>query len=76
MSEHGVHLSQLHKWKKQAVESLPQLFADDKKAIDKVRNEYEAKLDELYAEIGRLTTQVAWFKKRFLCCPGRRGSPC
>ena len=63
-SEYGVHPSQLHKWKKQAVENLPQL-EDDKKAIDKVRNEYEAKLDELYAEIGRLTTQIAWFKKSF-----------
>jgi putative transposase len=25
---------------------------------------YEAKINELYAEIGRLTTQVAWLKKK------------
>ena len=74
-SEHGIHPNVLHKWKKQAIESLPQLFTDDKKGVDKVKGEYEAKLDELYAEIGRLTTQIAWFKKRFLNCPSRRGLP-
>lgn len=63
-SEQGIHPNQLHKWKKQVIESLPQLFAADKKSADKVRSEYEAKLDELYAEIGRLTTQIAWFKKK------------
>ena len=63
-SEHGIHPSQLHKWKKQAVEGLSQLFTDDKKAVDKVKSEYEAKLEELYAQIGRLTTQVNWFKKK------------
>ncbi|NPV54897.1 MAG: transposase, partial [Firmicutes bacterium] len=62
-SEHGIHPSQLHKWKRQAIEGLSQLFTDDKKAVDKVKSEYEAKLEELYAQIGRLTTQVNWFKK-------------
>ncbi|HHY47446.1 MAG TPA: transposase [Firmicutes bacterium] len=73
-SEHGIHPFQLHKWKKQVVESLPQLFTDDKKTVDKVKNEYEAKLEELYAQIGRLTTQVNWLEKASEL-PGRRGLP-
>lgn len=63
-SEYGVHPTQLHKWKKQAVEGLPALLEGDKRSIEAVKDGYEAKMKELYAEIGRLTTYVEWFKKK------------
>jgi len=31
--------------------------------MKKMKNEYESKIDELYSEVGRLTTQVNWLKK-------------
>ncbi len=65
-SEYGVHPTQLHKWKRQAIEGLPSVFADDKRAIEAVKSDYEAKMKELYAEIGRLGTYVEWFKKKGL----------
>jgi transposase-like protein len=61
-SEYGVHPNQLYQWKTQALKNLPRLF-DEEQAKAKV-NQANQKLDELYAEIGRLTTQVNWLKKK------------
>ena len=61
-SEYGVHSNQLYQWKAQALKNLPRLF-DEEQATAKA-NQANQKLDELYAEIGRLTTQVNWLKKK------------
>jgi putative transposase len=42
---------------------LPELFSPNDRALDEAR-EHEQKVTELYAEIGRLTTQVNWLKKK------------
>ena len=62
-SEHGVHPNVLHKWKAQALEGLPGLFEerDDTAAL---KEAHERRTHELYAEIGRLATQVAWLKRQ------------
>lgn len=62
-SEHGVHPTQLHRWRREAVENLPQLFAR-KEEWQAERAAYEGKVDELYTEIGRLTTRLTWLKKK------------
>ena len=62
-SEHGVHPNQLRDWKKVALQGLPSLFEADKKA-NAALSDHEQKIDELYSQIGRLTTQVAWLKKK------------
>ncbi len=62
-SEHGVHPNVSHKWKAQALEGLPGLFEerDDTSAL---KEAHERQTHELYAEIGRLATQVAWLKRK------------
>jgi len=67
-SAFGVHLNQLHRWKKQAIEEFPKLFEDDQKSERAKEAERERQLQELYAEIGRLTTQVNWLKRIWLRC--------
>lgn len=42
------------------------MFSDDKQAVEAVRSEYEAKMKQPYAEIGRLTTQIDWQKRGLL----------
>ena len=60
-SEYGVHSSQLYKWRAQALEGLHTLFDNKKKKAQ--QSDQERKLNELYSEIGRLYTQLAWLKK-------------
>ncbi len=63
-AEYGVHTSQLHRWRNEVVQNLPHLFSDGARNVESIRAGYEKKLDELYAEIGRLTTQLTWLKKK------------
>jgi len=63
-SENGVHANQIYKWKNQVLEGLPQLFEDNHKEEQKRIEEHDKQVNELYAEIGRLTTQLAWLKKK------------
>ena len=63
-SEYGVHPNVLYRWKKQALENFPQLFEDENKSQRQRQSEHQRQLDELYSEIGRLTTQLNWLKKK------------
>lgn len=63
-SEYRVHPSQLNTWKTIGLNGLPSLFSREHKAADADQAAHEKKLNDLYAEIGRLTTQVAWLKKK------------
>jgi transposase len=62
-AQHGVHPNQLRQWKEIALKGLPCLFEPGQDLAAQAAS-YEAKLNELYAQIGRLTTQVAWLKKK------------
>jgi transposase len=62
-AEIGVHPTQLKEWKKIALQGLPELFNREGKANEQAKA-HEQQIDELYSEIGRLTTQVTWLKKK------------
>jgi len=61
-AEHGVHPTQLIKWRAIALEGLPSLFTKQDSTVA-LTADYEARLAALYEEIGRLSTQVAWLKR-------------
>jgi putative transposase len=63
-SEHGIHTNILNRWKSETVQNLSQLFVDDRKGITRMKQDYEQQIDELYAEVGKLTTQLSWLKKK------------
>lgn len=63
-SARDVHPTQLNQWKAFALKGLVRVFTDEGKAEAALKAQYEQKMDELYAEIGRLTTQVNWLKKK------------
>ncbi len=71
-SAYGVHPTMLHRWKKVALEGLPQLFDRDKEA-KAAQEAYEQKIEQLYTEIGRLSTQLAWLKKTTVAKPAGGG---
>ena len=63
-SEQGIHPNQLNRWKVVALEGLPSLFSKDYEAAEVAAAEHERQIHELYAEIGRLTTQLTWLQKK------------
>ena len=63
-SEFGVHPNVLYRVKKQTLENLPKLFTDENKSELDRQAEHERQINELYNEIGRLTTQLNWLKKK------------
>ncbi len=63
-SAHGVHPNLIGEWKAAVLRGLPTLFEKEHSELTKERAAHEQQVNELYAEIGRLTTQVAWLKKK------------
>lgn len=62
-SQYGVHVTMLHRWKKAALAALPEVFREGTKEAAREK-EHEEQIDRLYREIGRLTTQLEWLKKK------------
>jgi len=62
-TKHSVHPTQLRDWKKQVLEGLPNLFEQSPETARQTATQ-EHERDELFAQIGRLTTQLGWLKKK------------
>ncbi len=64
-AEYGVHSNMLYRWRDQALAGLPGLFSDQA-AHELAQKEaaWQEERDALYAEIGRLTTQLTWVEKK------------
>jgi len=65
-SEYGTRAFVISRWRDQALAGLPALF-DDRVAHDQAAQEaeWEKEKEGLYSEIGRLSTQLSWLKKRW-----------
>ncbi|HSD97515.1 MAG TPA: IS3 family transposase [Sulfuricaulis sp.] len=71
-SQFKVHPMQIAKWRKAALEQLPELFVDGR--TRKGRND-EADKDARYEEIGRLKVELDWLKKKALACSNEDRRP-
>ena len=60
-SEFGVHPNQVGKWRKQLLESLPDLFTNRRKKREK---DHEELVSELFRQIGQLKVELDWLKKK------------
>jgi len=63
-SRFGVHASQIHAWKKTALDGVPSLFARSTAETSGPFAADEARLALLYAKIGELTVERDFFRKR------------
>ena len=60
-SQHGVHPTLIHAWKKQLLAGAEDLFGDGRKAA---AADHEAVQAQLYEQIGRLKMELDWVKKK------------
>ncbi len=63
-SQYEIHPGQISQWKKQLLESLAGVFSTRKKNIDHAK-----KFDELYRQIGEVTVERDWLKKKLNLFP-------
>ena len=65
-SEYGLHSSVVHRWRRELMGSADRIFASTKseKAITKEKQKKEEEIENLYSQVGRLTTQLEWLKKK------------
>jgi putative transposase len=60
-SQHAVHPTLIHAWKKQLLAGAEGVFGSPPKVDDKAA---EALQSQLYAKIGRLEMELDWVKKK------------
>jgi putative transposase len=59
--EYEVHPNQITQWKKQLLESLPEIFS---RRRQNEQHEQEELTAELYQQIGQLKVELDWLKKK------------
>ncbi len=63
--EYGVHSNMLYRWRDQALAGLPGLFSDQAaQELAQKEVDWQQEREALYAQIGRLTTQLTWMEKK------------
>ena len=60
-SQYEVHPSQINKWKKQLLESLPEIFNNSRQTD---RHRQDELTEHLYQQIGQLKVELDWLKKK------------
>jgi transposase-like protein len=60
-SQYGVHPNQVTQWKRQAIESLAEVFSTKR---ERVAEDEEALKAQLYQQIGQLKVELDWMKKK------------
>jgi transposase len=62
-SEYGVASTVLREWKLAALKGMADIF-EKRDSVTELKAAHERQVEELYAEIGRLTTHVSFLKKK------------
>ncbi|SRR6266550_1922427 len=62
-SKHQLNPVMVTQWKAIAIKGLPSLF-DEKRSAATDKAAHDTQVQELYEQIGRLTTENAWLKKK------------
>lgn len=63
-SQYGVHQAQISQWKKQLLEGITDVFGKQKKSTDNSKQ-----IDDLYRQIGEVTFERDWLKKKLQSFP-------
>jgi putative transposase len=61
-SQHSVHSTQIHAWKRQLLEGAAEIF--ERGRSSRREQEFEQREAELFEVIGRLRMELEWLKKK------------
>ena len=64
-SDYQVLSGMISKWKSQFLTNVDKVFENNSQKEVQVKKEYEKQIEDLYKEIGKLTTQLSWLKKKW-----------
>ena len=61
---HYVHPNQLSRWKGEFLSNSGRVFSKETDEIEKVKQSFDKEKDELLRQIGQLSYEVSWLKKK------------
>jgi transposase-like protein len=62
-AKYNIHQTIINKWKNIILEGIPEFFADPRKK-SLAEREKDATLEDLYRQVGKLSMQLEWLKKK------------
>ena len=63
-AEYEIHPNLLSRWKTEFINNAGRVFSKEIDEVEKVKQSYEKEKDELLKQIGQLSYEVAWLKKK------------
>lgn len=63
--EYQVHVNQLRDWRQRLLDELPQIFSRERQVSESELKKRDQLIEQLYGEVGRLTTELNWVQKKW-----------
>lgn len=63
--EQGIHINQLRQWRQRVLDELPVVFSRERQVSESELKKRDELIEDLYAEVGRLTTALNWLQKKW-----------
>lgn len=63
-AQYEIHPNQLSRWKAEFLNNAARAFSKETDELEKVKQSHEEEKDELLKQIGQLSYEVAWLKKK------------
>ncbi len=63
-AEHEIHPNQLSRWRTEFISNADRVFSKETDEVEKVKQTFDKEKDELLRQIGQLSYEVTWLKKK------------